>query len=284
MKNSKLLKKSARFMNYASKLEPSFPQIKIDLLQSRTDLSLKEHIAISIYQSVNTTTMFVVGILILGYIIDSTTLIILSVVASPFVFIMMLYSALYRPKILTLKRARDIDSELPYALRHLLIQIKSGVPLYQALVAVTQGYGAASKEFEYIIKDINGGKSQTEAIEDSIVSNPSLSYRRSFWQLLNAMKTGTDLQQPLENIVDEILKTQLLSIKKYGQELNPWTLMYMMFAVIMPSLGITFMMILSTFTGTGIPDIVLVGVLIFLGFFQMMFMNIIKSKRPVVKI
>ncbi|MCK4968152.1 MAG: type II secretion system F family protein [Candidatus Aenigmarchaeota archaeon] len=271
-------------MNLASKLEPSLKIIEIDLLQARSELTLKQHIAISIYKSVNTTILFVITIVAVGYIIDSMFIMFFSILGSPFVFLLMFYSALYQPKISTLKRARNIDSELPYALRHLLIQIKSGVPLYQALVTVTKGYGAASIEFEYIIKDINGGKSQTEAIEDSIVKNPSLSYRRSFWQLLNAIKTGTDLQKPLENIVKEILKGQLLSIKKYGQELNPWTLMYMMFAVIMPSLGITFMMILSTFTGTSLSDIMLIGVLIFLAFFQMMFMNIIKSKRPLVKI
>ena len=284
MKHSLLLKKSARFMNLAAKLEPSLKTIEIDLLQARSDISLRQHIASSIYQSINATLMFVIAIVAVGYIIDSVFIMFFSILGAPFVFLMMFYSALYQPKIITLKRARSIDSELPYALRHLLIQVKSGVPLYNALVAITKGYGAASKEFEYIIRDINGGKSQTEAIEDSIVKNPSLTYRRSFWQLLNAIKTGTDLQRPLENIVKEILKGQLLSIKRYGQELNPWTLMYMMFAVIMPSLGITFMMILSTFTGTAMSDIMLVGVIIFLTFFQVMFMNIIKSKRPTVKV
>ena len=284
MNHSLLLKKSARFMNLAAKLEPSLKPIEMDILQARMDLSLRQHIAISIYQSVNTTLMFVIAIVAVGYIIDSVFIMFFSIMGAPFVFLLMFYSALYKPKVTTLKRARSIDSELPYALRHLLIQVKSGVPLYNALVAITKGYGAASKEFEYIIRDINGGKSQTEAIEDSIVKNPSLTYRRSFWQLLNAIKTGTDLQRPLENIVKEILKGQLLSIKRYGQELNPWTLMYMMFAVIMPSLGITFMMILSTFTGTALSDIMLVGVIIFLTFFQVMFMNIIKTKRPTVKV
>ena len=284
MNHSLLLKKSARFMNLAAKLEPSLKPIEIDLLQARSDISLRQHIASSIYQSINTTLMFAIAIVAVGYIIDSVFIMFFSIMGAPFVFLLMFYSALYQPKITTLKRARSIDSELPYALRHLLIQVKSGVPLYNALVAITKGYGAASKEFEYIIRDINGGKSQTEAIEDSIVKNPSLTYRRSFWQLLNAIKTGTDLQRPLENIVNEILKGQLLSIKRYGQELNPWTLMYMMFAVIMPSLGITFMMILSTFTGTALSDIMLVGVIIFLTFFQVMFMNIIKTKRPTVKV
>ena len=102
--------------------------------------------------------------------------------------------------------------------------------------------------------------------------------------MLNAIKTGTNIEESLDHIVNDIIKEQLISIKKYGQELNPWTLMYMMFAVILPSLGITFMMILSTFTGTGFPPIMFVTILVGLAFFQMIFMNLVKSKRPVVKV
>ena len=88
----------------------------------------------------------------------------------------------------------------------------------------------------------------------------------------------------MEATVDEIVKEQLLSIRKYGQELNPWTLMYMMFGVILPSLGIAFLLILSTFAGFAITGAMLFAILFFLAIFQFMFINVIRSKRPMVKI
>ena len=281
-----LIQKSRRYIRVAGNLEPMFSSISMDLLQSETDLTLRQHIAISIYRTVNQTAMIVGGVAVVGLILGLDLLFLLKIIVlfGPLVFGMMFYTSMFKPKIKAKRKARLVEQELPNALRHLLIEVRSGIPLYQGLVAVSEGYGAVSVELKKIVKDINAGKSETEAIEDSILMNPSLSYRRSFWQLLNAMKTGTDIEKPLGNIVDDIIKDQLISIKRYGQELNPWTLMYMMFAVIMPSLGITFMIILSTFTGTSLSPEMLASILVGLILFQMIFMNLIKTKRPMVRV
>ncbi len=286
LRKKMLLIKSRKYLRTAGKLESTFASVSMDLLQSGTNLTLRQHIAISIYTTINQTLMLVATIAIIGIILNLKMLLILKilVLAGPFVFAMMFYTSMFGPNVQAKKRARRIEQELPNALRHLLIEVRSGIPLYQALVAVTEGYGAVSEEFKKIVKDINGGKSEVDAIEDSILVNPSLSYRRSFWQLLNAMKTGTDIGGPLGNIVDDIIKDQLISIKKYGQELNPWTLMYMMVGVIMPSLGITFMIILSSFTGSGVSPLVLGIILVGLIMFQLVFMNLIKTKRPTVRV
>ncbi len=283
-KNKKrALKKASFLFPLAKKLSKKFSMVNTYLLQTYSELTLEEHIAISLYHAIFNSVVFAIFLISLGFIFDASMLIKIGIYAPPFIGFMIFYSSLYNPKVQALKKARAIDSELPYALRHLLIEVKSGVPLYQSMVALTEGYGVLSEEFNRIIRSINTGKSQVDALEFSILRSPSLLYRRSFWQLLNALKTGTDLEKPVENMVKEIIREQLLSIKKYGQELNPWTLMYMMFAVIIPSLGITFMMILSTFTGGGIPNGVFLAVLVFLIFFQTLFINVVKSKRPTIK-
>ncbi|MFH1127424.1 MAG: type II secretion system F family protein [archaeon] len=281
-----MLNKSRKYLKISGDLEPMFASIAMDLRQSDTDLTLRQHIAISIYLTVNQTVMLIVGIVVTGLILRLEMMFLLKMIVllGPLVFAMMFYTTMFRPKVKAKVKARKIEQDLPNALRHILIEVRSGIPLYQAFVAVSEGYGTVSEEFKKIVRDINGGKSETEAIEDSILVNPSLSYRRSFWQLLNAMKTGTDIGTPLGNIVDDIIKDQLISIKKYGQELNPWTLMYMMVGVIMPSLGITFMIILSTFTGTALSPAILITILVGLIFFQLIFLNLIKTKRPTVRV
>ena len=281
-----LLNKSRKYLQTAGKLESTFSSVNMDLLQSGTNLTLIQHISICIYMTVNQTIMIAASIIIIGTILNLKILLTLKIllIFVPLISIMTFYSSMFKPKVQAKQRARKIEEELPNALRHLLIEVRSGIPLYQSMVAVTEGYGSVSEEFKKIVKDINGGKSETEAIEDSIIINPSLPYRRSFWQLLNAMKTGTDIGSPLGNIVDDIIKDQLISIKKYGQQLNPYTLMYMMVGVIMPSLGITFMIILSSFTGTGLPPILLASILAGLILFQLVFINLIKTKRPSVRV
>lgn len=282
-----VLHKSRRYLKVAGSLEPAFSHVSLDLVQAGIDLTLRQHIAVSIYQSVSKTVMVNVGIVVIGLIIGLDVMFIAKILLLfvPVVFAMMFYTSMYRPQVAAKRKARMIEQELPNALRHLLIEIRSGVPIYNAFVAVSDGYGVASEQFKTIVRDINAGKSEVEAIENSIYINPSLSFRRSFWQLLNAMKTGTDIEKPLSNIVDDIIKEQLISIKRYGQELNPWTLMYMMFAVIMPSLGITFMIILSTFTGSSIVSPMMLGIILSgLIIFQMFFLSLIKTKRPNVRV
>lgn len=278
-----LARASRRYFVIAQRIEPSFQSIKLDLVQAKSTIDLTEHIAVSIHTAVNSTVSLSLALFAAGIIFEQAAIWKIGLLSVLPIFLMMFYTALYLPSVKAKRRARLVEQELPYALRHLLIEIKSGVPLYNAIVAASDGYGECSEEFKQIVMEINAGKAQIQAIEDSIFRNPSLSYRRGFWQLLNAMKTGTNIESSLDNTVQNMLKDQLLSIKKYGQELNPWTLMYMMFAVILPSLGITFLMILSTFTGTGISGTILAVAAVGLAIFQLFFMNVIKTKRPMVK-
>jgi len=281
--SSTMLKKASYFYPIAAKLEKSMNHLKCYLFQAKWNLNLVEHISYSLFLATMNTLYYLVAIGFIWF-ITRNPLFLKLMLLSIFIFFMMFYSALYKPKVVALRRARKIEEELPYALRHLLIQVKSGVPLYQGFVSISDGYGEVSKEFKEIIKKINSGYSEIKALEESILRSASQKYRKAFWQILNSMKTGTDVSTPLENVVNEIINDQILAIKNYGQQLNPLTLMYMMMAVIMPSLGITFLVIISSFVGFKIPNLLFVGIAFFLIIFQWSFLNIIRTKRPNVKI
>jgi len=166
------------------------------------------------------------------------------------------------------------------SLEHILIEIKSGVPLFNAMIGVTEGYGEVSDEFRIVVKEINAGIPEIKALEKASLRNPSLYFRRSLWQITNAMKAGSDVASALEAIVNNLTQEQIIAIRRYGQELSPFTLMYMLIAVIMPTLGITFLIILSSFAGLKIPDFLFPLILLVLTIFQYFYMGIIKTKRP----
>ena len=56
--------------------------------------------------------------------------------------------------------------------------------------------------------------------------------------------------------------------------------MYMLVAVIMPTLGITFLIILTSFSGLQIPLVIFPVIIVVLAIFQYFYMGMIKTKRP----
>ena len=80
--------------------------------------------------------------------------------------------------------------------------------------------------------------------------------------------------------MDTLTKEQIISVKKYSQELNPLTMIYMLVAVILPTMGMTFLIVLTSFSGASIDKIIFIAILFGLGIFQFVFMGIVKSKRP----
>ncbi|VVB52122.1 Type II secretion system (T2SS), protein F [uncultured archaeon] len=187
------------------------------------------------------------------------------------------------PKSIVNNRVKYLDRNLLFALRSLLIQIRSGVPIFNAIASVASGdYGPISSEFKQVVDKVNSGAPVVEVLEELAVRNPSIYFRRALWQLVNSMKSGSDVGTNLAEIIASLSKEQLIEVHQYKSTLNPLAMMYMMVAVIMPSLGITLLIILSTFPGmesVGNPS-VFWGMLVFLIFMQFIFMGIIKSKRP----
>ena len=100
------------------------------------------------------------------------------------------------------------------------------------------------------------------------------------WQLSNSLKVGSDISETIENLIEDLTKEQMIAIRKYGQELNPYTMMYMLIAVILPALGITFLMVLSSFSGILVPKSIFLVILFGLIAFQFFYISIVKSKRP----
>jgi len=258
----------------------STPSLKLDLFQAEINMLPKVYASIValttiFYFSVMTPVIFLAGLLVKG---EPDFFLPLAVGG---IFSIFVFSYLMRyPKFVALRRIKKLDKDLLDSLQHILIEIKSGVPLFNSLIGITEGYGEVSDEFKIVVKEINAGIPEIKALERASLRNPSLHFRRSLWQITNAMKAGSDVASALESIVDTLTQEQIIGIRRYGQELSPFTLMYMLIAVIMPTLGITFLIILSSFAGIKFPDTMFPLILLVLGIFQYFYMGVIKTKRP----
>ena len=275
----KALKEAKVFEKFGNLIAKSNPSLKLDLYQSEIKLYPKEYASVVAMTSIFYFFVLFPIVFLVGLLVGKMDIVLPLSIGTIFSIFVFFYLLKY-PKLVAIKRMKRLERDLLHSLQHILIEIKSGIPLFESLVSVSKGYGEISDEFKTVVREINAGVSEINALQRASLRNPSLHFRRSLWQITNAMKAGSDIASALESIVKNLTAEQLIAIRKYGQELSPYTLMYMLIAVIMPTLGITFMIILSSFAGVSIPDFIFPLILIFLCIFQFFYMGVIKTKRP----
>lgn len=187
------------------------------------------------------------------------------------------------PKLIIMKRIRNVDVNILPALRALMIQLNAGVTFFNALKNIAKSnYGIISEEFQKAINDMESGVPAVEALEKISRNNPSIFFRRAIWQIITGIQVGADISIVLKEIVHSLIQEQMTEIQAYGGRLSPLAMFYMVISIIFPALGITFIVILSTFIkslGDNYKVIlfVILGMVILL---QVVFIGLIKSRRP----
>ncbi|MBI4043987.1 MAG: type II secretion system F family protein [Candidatus Diapherotrites archaeon] len=185
------------------------------------------------------------------------------------------------PRILIKKRVRELDRNLVFALRTILVQLRSGVSLFDSLKVVADGnFGLLSRQFKRAVDEIGTGVIEQHALEKLAENNPSLFFRRTIWQIVNGMRAGADVSVVLSESVDALTREQGIQIRKYESDMRLLSLVYMMLGVIIPALGITFLIVLSSFPQIQITEFFFWSLLGFVGVMQFMYLGIVKSKRP----
>lgn len=186
---------------------------------------------------------------------------------------------LQSPKGIISKRRRELDQEVLFAGRFLLVKVNSGRPLLNALIEGSQSYGVSSKYFKEIVEDINMGTPIEEALDNAVKYSPSDKFRRILFQINTALKVGIDVSIPLTNVIEEITNEQLTEIQRYGKKLNSLALFYMLIAIVLPSIGMAIFVVVGGLLGLPIERnlfLVVIGVLILI---QLIFISIFKTTR-----
>ena len=187
------------------------------------------------------------------------------------------------PRILAQKKAEDIDRNLIFALKEVSLQIQASVPLYNALLNVSrENYGEVSSELALVARDIHAGRSMPQALEEAALRTNSDFLKKVSWQVVNTIRAGANLKAALQVVIDDLMEEQKRKIKDYTQELNVWTLIYLLFAVAIPSIGSTIFIVLSSFAGIGLTEGMFIFFLTACIFVQIALIGLIKSRRPTV--
>jgi flagellar protein FlaJ len=270
------------FFNYISR---GFPTLSDDLRKANIRTLPVDFIKKTFFSALYACLMFefIIFVLLVKF-VPKKDLAILIFFSLPLFFAFLFFYFFQLPKVKISKIDREICKEIVFAGRFLIVELESGVPLYDAMKNIGKSYPVTGAYFREIVEKINIGTPMEDAVTEAIDLGPSQSLIKILWQISNSLRTGSDIASPLKSVVETLIKEQMIAVTEYSRKLNPLAMFYMMIAVIMPSLGVTLLTIISIFAGIKLDLTILVIVALLIGFMQFMFVNMIKSIRPPVEL
>ncbi|AJF60474.1 MAG: type II secretion system F family protein [Candidatus Diapherotrites archaeon] len=276
-----LLGISSHLKGIGSKISNMFPYLELELRQAEIDLSAEEYGSVMFFLFAFYFSVFSSIVYLFMLKLSPPNALIAALTFGGLFSLMVFVQLSVYPKIKVKRKVRDLDRNLIFALRTILIEIKSGVSLFDSIGLIAQGeFGSVSKEFRNALEKINSGTLEEAALEEIATYNPSLFFRRTIWQLVNGLKAGAEVSVVMKSLVETLSKEQRNQIRKYGSSLRLLSLMYMMLGIIVPALGLTFLIILGSFPQISIEEWMFWGLLVFVAIGQFMYLGILKTNRP----
>jgi len=198
-----------------------------------------------------------------------------------FLAFMIFFRMVLAPKLYAQRRAREIDANLIFGLKVLLVELKAGVNLFESLVIVSSSeLGELGSAFKEISKRLNSGEKEEVVLKSVASRNPSPFLSKILWEIVSGLKAGAPIAQVIEESLDSLERQQKTDIINYGSALRVLTLVFMMVAVIVPAMGLTFLSVLNSLPGVSFGSPVFIIVLLIVIIFQFMLIGFIKSRRP----
>lgn len=199
------------------------------------------------------------------------------------ILITMTYTFLiYYPQIKEKNSYTDLNQELPYALRHMSIELKSGKGLHDTMLTIkNSNYGSLSKEFTRVLEEIKFGKQTEESLQEMSHRVNSEGLSRTIHQIIGTLRVGGNLANSLDIIAKDISFETQIKLKEYSQKLNSFILIYTFIAILAPVIILIMLMAGSTVMGDVISGNLLI--LVYSLFFPLVVMMMgitIKKLEP----
>lgn len=167
------------------------------------------------------------------------------------IVVLMTYTfVFYYPQIKKNRIYEDINQELPYALRHMGIELKSGKGLHDTMITIKNAnYGSISEEFTRVLEEIKFGNSTEESLLEMSSRVKSDGLTRAIHQIISTLRVGGNLANSLDIIAKDITFDMQIKLKEYSQKLNSFILIYTFIAILTPVISLIMLMAGSTVLG-----------------------------------
>lgn len=154
----------------------------------------------------------------------------------PFALAAIVFSfAMMMPKRLAMQRGEQISTELPFALRHIATELKSGIGLYKTIQAVAiADYGPLSEEFARVVTEIEEGVSARDALRHLALRTQSKALSNALMHVIRALETGGNLSDIMNEIAEDVSFDLRLKVRDFSQKLNFFGVIFIFVAIVFP--------------------------------------------------
>lgn len=207
--------------------------VEKDLVGARMKYSVEQYLALVLVGTI-VATGIVFGVMTLFTLLGilSITLAIIFTIVTALVIPIL---AILIPKSKAKKIGNEVEKQLPFALRHMSIQIKAGVGIYETMESVAEAdYGRLSEGFKWILANIEKGVSTEAALEAWTERTKNKSVRRVVSHIVRALRTGGSLSDVMVKIAEDISFQRRQRIADFAEKLNLMGLFLMMSAIVLP--------------------------------------------------
>lgn len=212
--------------NFGRKLER-------DLIAAGMQYSVEQYLSL-VVSVVFLLFLLMTGIMVVLFFLDKVA-ILAAIMLILIVPVFTLFASLVVPNSRAKKRALDIDRNLPFALRHMSIEIRAGVGIYKTMESVANSdYGVLSEGFKEVLSNIEKGVPTEDALETWASTTRSDGLRRMVSHLVRALRTGGNLSEIMITIAEDVSFERKMKIADYAEKLNLMSLFLMMAAIVFP--------------------------------------------------
>lgn len=158
------------------------------------------------------------------------------------------------PQLENRRKYNDLNQELPYALRHMATELKSGKGLYDTITTISNSnYGSLSEEFKRVLEEIKYGESNEKSLLNMAERVKSEGLKRTIQQVITTLRVGGNLANSLNIIAEDVTFDMQIKLKEYSQKLNGFILIYTFIAILAPVILLIMLMASSTVMGDIVP-------------------------------
>ncbi len=272
-----------RFRPFIIKLLGFFPMLKYDL-RTLSNIEPEAYVAANFLSSLIISVFFSILILLVSKTTTSSAKVqtFIPIIFLVIFFMIFFFNMMY-PSIKTRTSAMKMDRDLSFALKDLLVQVESGIPLYEGMVNIANSdYGAVSPELSSVVKEISAGMPESLALQKMALRTKSDYFRKALWQLISSLESGASIGPALKTVIETLESYQRKSVRDYASSLNFIVLIYMLISAAIPSIGLVFLIVLSAFGGLSINEQIVGAVIVGSLLAQLVIIGYVNSSRPTI--
>ncbi len=183
--------------------------------------------------------------------------------------------------------SRNVDTQLPFALRHMSALLSAGISIFDSITSVSKAeYGQLSVELDKVVWDVKSGDNLSDALEAASERINSASFTRVTIHIRRALQMGGDVAGIISQIADDLTFEMRMKVADFVEKLNAFAIVYLIGGIVGPVVIAVFTVVgsagpLKTMGGAMMdPSMLMFMVLLVFPMMMMVITYVVKLMEP----